>query len=131
MSKPVFINIDMELSSSEDLSPLANELDGKIYVLQNEFVGEDYKLSFECNLNEEEPSKVLIQYVKLISGLSENSKDLLKKCNSRILDFGYESGMESVLSNSIPAAILSDLVALNYDLVVTIYPVDEDEAEIS
>jgi len=121
----------MELSSSEDLSPIANELDGKIYVLQNELEGKDYKLSFECSLNEEQPSNVLAQYVKLISGLSENSKDLLNKCNSRVLDFGYESGMESVLSNSIPAAVLFDLVALNFDFVVTIYPVDEDEAEIS
>ena len=121
----------MELSSSEDLSPIANELDGKIYVLQNKFEGEDYKLSFECSLNEDQPSNVLAQYVKLINGLSENSKDLLKKCNSRILDLGYESGMGSVLSNSIPSAVISDLVTLKFDFVVTIYPVDENEAEIS
>jgi hypothetical protein len=131
MSKPEFVNIDMELSSSEDLSPIANELDGKIYVLQNKFEGEDYKLSFECSLNEDQPSNVLAQYVKLINGLSENSKDLLKKCNSRILDLGYESGMGSVLSNSIPSAVISDLVTLKFDFVVTIYPVDENEAEIS
>jgi len=126
MSNPEFINIDMELSSSENLSTLADELKGSILILKNEYEGKSYKLNFECKLNERNPTNVLMQYANLLKALSKNSQNLLKKCDSRILDFGYESGKNLVLSNFISAEVLADIASFNFDFVITIYPLVTD-----
>lgn len=135
MSKPTYINIDLELSSIEDLSFIADELGNKIFVLLNEKVGEEYRLNFECHLKnheDEEPLylKTLTNFLNFIDELSENSKSKLSKCHRKVLDIGYYSGSIGFLYTSVPNSLLSRIVNSGFDLNISIYGYEVDTSNL-
>ena len=129
MIKTSFINVDLELFSKESLAPLAEELHGRIFILQNGIIDEMYQLAFECLFDGTDAGSVLESFLMLIESLSEASKDKLSKCSSRVLDIGYESGEVGIITNTLSATLLSQVAGFGFDINITVYPVDTTEIE--
>ena len=129
MIKTSFINVDLELSSVESLASLAEELYGKIFVLQNGFVGAEYQLAFECLIDEAEASSVFEVFLTLIESLSSDSKDKISRCSSRVLDIGYESGEDGIVTNLLSGALLAQVAGYGFGINITVYPIDKTGIE--
>lgn len=125
MIKTSFINVDLELSSLESLAPLADELDGKVFVLQNGVVDSEYQLAFECLMDGSEADAVCNAFIELIGSLSSASKDILSRCNSRVLDIGFDSGEDCIVTNLISGKLLVQIASYGFDIKITVYPVDK------
>ena len=129
MVQTSFINVDIELSSIEDLSIIAKELEGQIFLLQNEFEDDIYRLSFECSLSDETASSVIERFLSLLDSLTAEQKMLIANCSSRILDIGYESGDKAITTNLLPASLLRRLSEYEINLVITLYPLDQENEQ--
>ena len=127
MTQTSFINVDLELFSKEDLSSISEELAGKIYPLTSEFIEGEYNLAFECSLNDEDPSKVINEFIQLLNSLSDESKALLATCSKRTFDIGYDSGDEGFVTHTLTQNLLSNVLALGFDIKITLYPLDNSE----
>lgn len=113
----------------ESLASLAEELHGRIFVLQNGVVDEKYQLAFECLFDGADAMSVFDSFLILIESLSKASKEKLSRCNSRILDIGYESGEDGIITNTLSATLLSQVAGYGFDIKITVYPIDTTEIE--
>ncbi len=125
METPNFINVDLELSSENDLSLIANELKGRIFILDEGFSGSEFSLRFECSLNETQPEPVLKEFIKLIRTLSNEAMALLGSTTQKIVDIGFDSGNQYQFATRISNTLLNELSSLGFEIVITIYPITE------
>lgn len=118
-----FINIDMVLSAPENLSGIATELAGQIFILQNDWYADAYQLAFECTFEHQQAAPVLDVFIGLLEQLSPQAKALLARCSKKMLDIGYNSGNTAgALHDPIHAYQLKKLAEYDIDLHITIYP---------
>ena len=126
MSRPYFINVDVELSSSDDISSVAIELGDRIGVMLNEQVGTAYHLNFECvgYSGDGGVSNVIDTLLKLLEGLSLSSKKYISNCDKKSIDIGYNSGAEGWLYSKISNDLLIRVAGLGFELNISLYGIE-------
>ena len=121
-----FLNLDLDLESNEDLTPLANYFSEKAEVLYNGKGGGGYKLTAEPRIGGHPGSSPELCTQEMLATLGELSRDLLllfRACRSRIFDYGFNGGLAAPpLSIVLPSAQLARIAQLEIDLRVTVYP---------
>lgn len=121
-----FLNVDLDLTSCADLTPLAREFElagmlqltlhreGTLWVARFE-LGEEME-------GLEEPGPVIEKLVAHIEALSPSSAAIWRRCEMRRLDMGYESGEGETLLHTLSPLLLARLAALSVALGMTFYP---------
>ncbi len=130
-----FINIDLELTSSDDLQPLADELGESVFVLHcdkmpnlNEFwasleIGDyDIYQSYDDKNKDIGGVDVLLSaFCDLLENLSPQSQSLWKKCKKREFDVGFGCGnTEKSFHTQIRAETLKRVSALGASVLITV-----------
>ncbi len=124
MSAIKFLNIDLDLESTDDLSPVVHEFERSCSIMRNEVVDGIHYVSFETGCTEE--NQILSEYEKAIDGLSSTAKILFKKCRNINFDFGYESGTEpNSFHSPINQRSVKVISRLGGSIVITIYPISK------
>ncbi|NQX84213.1 MAG: hypothetical protein HRS57_03375 [Mycoplasmataceae bacterium] len=122
MSEIHFLNIDLEIESFIDISPIIEEWGERICVFRNEKVDGIFYGSFETSCSGVEG--IIDEYVSLVNGLSQSSRDIWEKAQKRDFDFGYESGTDpNNFHSRIESESVQKLASLGGSIVITIYPV--------
>ena len=93
-----FLNVDLDIESSSDLSPIASFLGDRVWVLYNDIVtpGGLYLLSLEPNPKREisnNPERYIRFLVDLIDSFPLNLMKLWNKSTSRVFDIGFSGGI--------------------------------------
>lgn len=121
MNKMQFLNIDLDIESSTDISPIVQEWEGRVSVHRHEKIDEAYFGSFETSYSG--INEIVEEYVTLIEGLSQSSRNIWDNANKRDFDFGYESGTEpNNFHSRIESESIGKLAMVGGSVVVTIYP---------
>ncbi|WP_163834402.1 hypothetical protein [Spartinivicinus ruber] len=122
MNEICFLNIDLDIESAEDLTPIIQEWEDRVIVFQHEKIGDVYHGSFETSCNKLE--EIIEEYYTLVMGLTRKSKHIWDHAISRKFDFGYESGNKpNYFQSHISAQHVSKLTDIGGSIVITIYPV--------
>ncbi len=125
VERNAFLNLDLELRSREDLTPLANHFENCAIVLFNGFSNDIFQLTVEP-LNGglgESPQACTDEFLQTISTLPDVAMKLFRGCNKRIFDYGFESCTHAPpVVTDILTTQLSKMSLLGIDLRVTIYP---------
>lgn len=121
-----FINLDLEVHAVFDLTPIADFMINKTFVLFNGPTDSGFHLSLEP-LIEGALSSDLVEcthhFIALLMALPPELKVLWRSSNSRVFDYGFEGGVECPpLSATLPADVLSKLALLEADVNITLYP---------
>ena len=117
-----FLNIDLDLQSSQPLTALIQELGEKVVVLRDDTEDGVYYFSCELSLCTADPSTLLWDYVALIKGLSPAAQAEWQQCHHRVLDLGYSSGAEpSYLQTHLAAELLQAIITAGASLALTFY----------
>jgi hypothetical protein len=125
MSEIQFLNIDLDIESSEDLSTLVAEMSERTSVMRNESGGSVYFASFETGAHGE--NEIIEEYSAIIEGLSPKNRTLWEGCSKREFDFGYDSGDKpNNFHSSVSVNSIALLARLGGSVVVTIYPAYEE-----
>jgi hypothetical protein len=125
------LNVDLEVHSGEDLSPLAAEFEARACVLHFE---RSPGANFLVVEREDEPSgpgleATVTDLCNLVESLSPRARTLWDRADLRVLDAGFDAAPGSPLALfSIPSSILRRVVAIEARLAVTVYPEDIAEA---
>jgi len=122
MSEIHFLNIDLDIESSTDISPLIQEWGNRISVHRNEEIDGVFYGSFETSCSG--VHRIIDEYVSLINGLSHTSRIIWDTAQRRDFDFGYESGSEPNNYHSrIESEYINKLAKVGGSVVISIYPI--------
>ena len=133
---PEFLNVDLEIESSESLDVIAQVFGDRVHVLHNGPYQEmEYLLALEIYAgNDDDPESIIAAFCDLIEGLSGKAKKAWLKAKSRRFDLGIESGTAvskerfRPLCLDLSASILKRVAALDGEIVITVYPPDPKAA---
>ena len=121
-----FLNLDVVLKSSANLSGLTGYLKGKILILNKKEYHNEYILAFELSSQKENPQEYTDAFISLINHFPTEIMDIWNACTSRVFDYGYYGGAHSpALSTTIGADLLGQMASLRIDARVTVYPFNE------
>lgn len=134
-----FLNVDLDIKSSSDLSLIASFLGDRVWILYNDIIapGGLYLLSLEPNPKREisnNPERYIRYLVDLIDSLPPNLMKLWNKSASRVFDIGFRGGVvpqsESndecqeikVYKADLSPKIAAKLSRLRATIRITVYP---------
>jgi hypothetical protein len=124
--KPEFLNVDLEVVTGADPTPLAKALGRRANVL---YCGKrkqrDYLAAFEFILMRSSPERRLAKFCDLLETLPPPAARIWKQARSRTFDIGVMSGEERpALVLCIPPKTLARVTALGAGIAITVYPSD-------
>ncbi len=119
-----YITTDLEFDSGENLSRLAEELEGSVIVHLNEWVGDVYRVVLGIADSDTSAADAVSFYCDLLEKLSDAARALWNGCTRRVLDIAFEGGTapESV-TYQLPEPLVHRLSALSIGIAITIYRV--------
>ncbi len=128
MSEIRYLNTDCLLYSTEDLSPVINELGEQLIVLWNEPMEGKNSIGIEVLIDDPNgPEDHLSRFMELFS--SPSILSLLNYCSKKIFDIGFESGDESPMAYELSTGLLTKIAELGFSINIQIYPVSEEPPE--
>lgn len=128
-SPAAFLNLDLEIDSSSDLSPLAAHLADQVFVLFCGEIDRGFRLVLEPTLTaplSQDPLACTEHFLRLLSTLPEDLETLWRSATSRVFDYGVDGGLaQPPLETTIPADLLLAIAQLGAGMRVTVYPFRE------
>jgi hypothetical protein len=126
VASAAFLNLDLELRSREDLTPLAAHLENRALILFNGVIDDVFQLTVEPliggNLNES-PQSCTDELLQTISVFPDALMALFRGCSKRIFDYGFDGGIQAPqFMVDLSAAQLSNMAQFEIDMRITIYP---------
>jgi hypothetical protein len=133
VSEPEFLNVDLELESGIDLSPLAEHLGDSVCVLFRGRVADVYRLALETNCVgasgstagdiSRDADECIREFVSLVVQLPPPLRALWDACASRVFDIGLATGTgPSALVQIISASTVHMISSVGGTIRVTLYP---------
>ncbi len=123
-----YLNLDVELESENDLTPLVEHLGEEIFVLCNQQVKTIFYTSFEPKYFEEgqnNPENHTRHILGLLDKLPDSLREMWNKCSSKIFDFGFDSGFAPCPFHAdLSPESLQGISAIGANVRISIYPVE-------
>jgi hypothetical protein len=123
MSEISFLNVDLDLQSSKDLTPIINDFGEDVIVLHHGKMMEHHHASFEVAESFAGPNELISFFCTLVENLSEEARVIWDNCCIRRFDLGYESGQQPRCWHSeITAKTIARVNDVGASITITIYP---------
>ncbi|MFL0800734.1 MAG: hypothetical protein K6L80_09825 [Agarilytica sp.] len=127
MANIEFLNVDLDIESSDDLTPLLESF-GDSVVVMNHDQGEVNKLSLELAGVAGDPNQLLLEFAKLIEALPVAAKSIWDNCSKKEIDIGFEcegetKGAPVGITERLSLESITFLSKLKITLAMTIYSV--------
>jgi hypothetical protein len=121
-----FLNVDLEIESSENLQSIVDDFGEDVSVLHNGEWERGFNLAcFEIRglIFERDVDGIITSFCNLIENLSPESKLIWGKCHSKRFDAGFESGdFPRSYKTEIRADTIERVAKLGASIAITIYP---------
>lgn len=129
MSEPRYLNVDLVISSREELTPIIESFDDDVVVLFNGRWGDHHRAVFEIAGSHASANEDIGYFCSLIEGLEGPAKELWHAAFSREFDVGFESGFGGECAYvTLQSAVIQRLAEAKASVSVTLYPVAPAEA---
>lgn len=120
MKETEFLNIDLDISSEEDISELIIEIGNNTCVLNNSCEEGIFVATFETGY--QEPNQIINEFVSIINELSPKAKNQWEGCKAREFNIGYDGGeIPSVFVSALSGNSIKGISEINGEVVITIY----------
>lgn len=126
-----YLNTDLDLVCSEDLTELANAFDAAGSPPLHVTMGDDEKwyASFETDEQHSEPAENISQMLSIIESLNDPLRSLWTRCTVREFNIGYDCGNEPwAFNQALSADLLERIAVVGASLRITLYPDREGDA---
>jgi hypothetical protein len=127
-----YLNTDLDLSSADELTGLAEALKAKELFPLHITQAEDglWYAKLETEENYDEPEKTITKMITAIEALEEPSRVIWQRCSQREFNMGYDCGSEPwAFEQGLSCELLGRIAALGASLRLTLYPDREDGAQ--
>jgi hypothetical protein len=120
-----FINVDLEVESSESLDHLCHDLvSAGAIVLYNDSIDNGFMATFEIEdeKSRNDSNSLIASFCRAINGLTEDAHSTWTRANRRVFDIGYESHLpEGAFSSDLTSEVIHQISKCGADLRITIY----------
>lgn len=121
-----YSNVDLVLRADVDLSPLLAELGERVMSLNPGAPHTEATLELD---HEGGPNAAINAFCEVVESLSPAGRELWDRCRGRVLDAGFEAGVDPwPFTSDIEAATLGRAARLGASLKITIYPYREPKS---
>ncbi len=125
MSEPRYLNVDLVVSSKEELMPIVESFGKDVVTLFNGEWAEHYRAVFEIAGSHAAANEDIGYFCSLIDSLEGKAKDLWQAAYSREFDVGFESGVQGERAYvSVQSAIVKRVAEVGASISITLYPGD-------
>lgn len=117
-----FLNLDLVLRSSSDLTPLAEHFGEHVLVLSNGEAEGTFLLALETSIANPSPEACIRHFLRLVDAMPPAQRAVWDHCSSRIFDFGFQAGCNaSPQQLKIEPTVLGMLAERGVTVEVTLY----------
>jgi hypothetical protein len=120
-----FLNLDLVLKASSDLSKFVECLDDRVFVVANEECDGEFVLVLELAAEDlsGDPQDHTERFLTIITEFTDEVWDIWKRCNSRTFSYGFDGGANSpALDTTISEDLLLQLARVHAGIAITVYP---------
>lgn len=121
-----FMNVDLDVQSGEDLTPLVRALEPMAVALERP----EGMASFELNnaVSPTDPAELIADFVQLIVGLPPQARAAWDRAERRVFDIGLQSGRHPQSeTHHLSGQLLRAAADIGADIAVTPYALEEEE----
>ena len=124
-----YINTDLEIESTEDLTPIIEALGENAFVLHHGPIEGLNHASFELTDDDSsDPDGAINRYCDLVENLSTPARKIWNNCATRILDIGVESGSSPHNHRfEVQQRTINRVSGIGAGLVFTVYAMQVEE----
>ena len=120
MNETTFANIDLEIESEQDITPLAESWREDLIVFRLEKEGGIWFGSFETS--EGSVKDIVEKYYQLVSGLTTELRDIWGCASKKTFDIGFNAGhMPHMYQFNLPQEEVSKLSQIGGSIAISIY----------
>jgi len=125
-----FLNVDLDIYSTDDLQPLVDSLGKKVIVLYVGKVRRKYCAHLELAKWTRSADTTILAFCGLIRGLPKAQRNLWDTATVRDFSIGIQAGIQpNPCDFAIEAKTLSAVSELAARIVLTVYPIEEAATE--
>lgn len=126
-----FINVDLDIESKYDISPIIRDFGDKVFILNDEphYEG-SHNLSVELNDSwcQQDPETLILGYIELIKNFSDDAKDAWNKAHKKAFDLGYECGFQPYsINNELSTDTINAVASVGASVIFTLYSVQKSK----
>lgn len=127
MASIEFLNLDLDIESSNDLTSLLESFGESVVVMSHD-QGEVNKLSLELAGVTGDPNQLVLEFAKLIEALPVAAKSIWDNCSKKEIDIGFEcegetKGVPVGITERLSLESITFLSKFKITLAMTIYSV--------
>lgn len=123
-----FLNIDLDLESTEDLSLIVSEFGNDVIVMRYETENGLSSASFEIARDMNGADSIFTEYFRLVDCLSDAARHAWDACGKRVFDLGFSGGTEPhAIHELLREETLQELARLGGSIAITVYAAGLDE----
>jgi hypothetical protein len=125
-----YLNTDLDLTSDDDLTGLANAFDAHgvfpLHVVRSE--GGLWHAIFETDNQYEEPKPNIESMIAVVESLPEQFRSVWSGCTRREFNIGYDCGNKpGAFNHGLSSRLLERMSAVDASLRITLYPPEHDK----
>lgn len=125
-----YLNTDLELESSNDLTPIVEAFGEDVFNLYNGEARGHFLASFEIAGSVDSPDAIIQYFCTLAESLDGKEKILWDSCFSKAFDIDYEGGTShKSYTDEIRSNTLMRVAALGASIRITVYPMSFGQDE--
>jgi hypothetical protein len=127
-SERFFLNVDLDVDSSEDLGPLAAAFEPVAYSLERPFGHASFELNVPVSPVEPEP--LILEFVRLVIQLPSSAREIWDRASRRVFDIGIQSGRRPFRETyRLAPGALRAAADVGAEIAVTVYPLDTGDQD--
>lgn len=121
--QPRYLNIDLVITSALDLTPLANSFGDSVLVLSNDWADGSCRAVLELSYDADDAPADATKFCQLLEDLEGPALVAWQSAESRVFDFGFESGEDGNPAYVIiPSELAKRMSSLGCSIGITVYP---------
>jgi len=122
-----YLNVDLEIRSRSDLTPLVDELSKSLFLLYAGRIRRTFFANFETGGMSLAPEKAIKRLADAVFALPPSARKFWKAAEDRVFDIGVEanSAGPDIFALALQPETLKTIAQLNARLAFTFYPPEE------
>lgn len=125
-SQGEFLNVDLDIAASTDLTPLLKALDSKSLVLFAKISPRRSFIMAEVNGQPKSASAAILKFAKILAGLRGEPRKLWRSCSCRCFNIGYKAPSRyPALCDVISLEAVRAAIAVDAQIAITMYPPED------
>jgi hypothetical protein len=130
--KIYYLNTDLDLTSTDDLTPLAAAFEAagmwRLYLTRE--ADQLWYARFETTEPHDEPEANIAAMLRIVESLQEPLRSIWTRCSRRQFDIGYDCGSDPwAFNQGLSHDLLGRMAAAGTSLRITLYPDREGHKE--